>query len=263
MSIIILLLANLLVIGFTNKTFFKNYYQTTNFNGEKVRITLPIFSYYQKVHGSYEVTFDTIRSVKSISKILNKYLENLPSCYDESYFYDQDLDITISRYSVEDNFPFNRINLVYTDGNYCENEYVLADNWISEFIEKSKIEEVNIKKCVISNSIIKCTEKSVDKKYVINIFDFVANVDYTRIENKKNLNIDESKDHSLISVYYTIDNQNYVLSVFIYNDKYLTFKITDANDHPKNALYDVDQDLNLIFENLYNNSNNIIAFDAD
>lgn len=252
LSIIVLLVISLIIVGFSNKTFFKNYYPTTNSSGKKIKIPLPTLSYYRNVKGKYEVTFDTLRSVESIRNILNNYVENLKPCYDESYFYDQDLDITISKYSVLESFPFNKITLKYTEGNYCENEYVLPDNWIDEFIKKAEIIEINIKSCTVLNNNVKCDEKTINKEYVINLFDFTNKVNYTRIENKNNISINESKDHKIISVYYSIEKKNYVLSTFIYDNEYLAFRITDENDHSKNALYKVDMDLNLIFENLYN-----------
>ena len=44
-------------------------------------------------------------------EILSKYVESLESCYDESYFYDSELNITIFKYYVEDESPFNKIFL--------------------------------------------------------------------------------------------------------------------------------------------------------
>src|SRR5690554_3018126 len=147
MTILIIFVLSLLV-GVSNKSFFKNYYETTNLKGEKIKIPLPLFSYYQVEQDGSIVTFKTFRGVNNIQNILNNYVEYLQSCYDESYFYDSNLDITINRYYIEKGVPFNNIYLDFDYGNYCENEFVLDNNWLIEFIEKAEVQEVVINNCI-------------------------------------------------------------------------------------------------------------------
>lgn len=246
-TIIMFIIIVFLVIGITNKTYFKKYYEVTNLDGKEIRIPLPLLSYYKG-----ENTFSTLRSVKSVSNILNKYVENLQSCYDESYFYDKDLNITINRYYVENEFPFNKINLEYSFGNRCENEFVLDDNWVDEIIEESEIEEISIRKCVSESDVLKCDSKTINEVDIEEVLQYTMEHDFVRIKNNKNIGIDETGKHYLISIYYKIGKSGYMLSIFKHDDNYLAFKVTDANDHGKNAIYDINKDIDTMFNDIYN-----------
>lgn len=243
-STISIIIIVLLIITCTNKTYFKKYYIVTNPKGDEIKIPVPLFSYYNNVRGKYNVTFSTSRSVKNIRNILSKYVENLKSCYDESYFYDKNLDITISKYQVEEGSPFNKIYLTYTYGNYCENEYVLDDNWMTELNEKAVMQEA-----VISEDII--NSKKVSYADVKSLLDYISKPSVARIENKNN--IDENGSKYLMAYYYKLNRKSYVLSVFVYNN-YLAFKVIDANDHGKNAIYNVGDNANKLLEDIYNKS---------
>ena len=139
--------------------------------------------------------------------------------------------------------------LKYNHGNYCENEYVLDNNWLNEFIDKI-INEVEIKKCIIKNDTVDCDNKNIINEDFKQIFNnnFMDNV--TRIENKSNITIKEDIDYYLITAYYTLNNNSYMLSIFKYGD-YIAFKVIDANDHAKNAIYNINQDVEQLFKNIY------------
>lgn len=248
--IILIILGVFLTVGIINKTFFKNYYEVINLEGKELKIPLPLFSYYEKTNDKNDATFSTIRKFENVQDVINKYMDNLQTCYDESYFYDADLDITIIKYYVEKSFPFNKIHLKYNHGNYCENEYVLDNNWLNEFIDKAQINEVEIKKCIIKNDTVDCDNKNIINEDFKQIFNnnFMDNV--TRIENKSNITIKEDIDYYLITAYYTLNNNSYMLSIFKYGD-YIAFKVIDANDHAKNAIYNINQDVEQLFKNIY------------
>lgn len=239
----------LLVIGLSNKSFFKSYYEVTNSLNKKVKIPLPLFSYYKEEKDS-KVTFTTLRSVKKIEPVLNDYVENLPSCYDEGYFYDKDLDITISRYYIEDNGLFNKIHLDYISGNKCKNEFVLDDNWIDDIKNNATINEINIDKCIKEEDNLKCDSKKISD--INTILNYISSKEVVRIKNEKNIPEDVTTDHYLISAFYGLDNEIYTLIAFNYNDN-LAFKVIDANDHSKNAIYDIDEDVNELLKNIYDN----------
>ena len=237
------LLLGLIIIPFillliTNKTFFKNYYSIRNNNEEVIKIPLPMFSYY--VNEVDSASFKTIRRVNKIIPIINNYIEGLQSCYDESYFYDSNLDITISQYNVIDEFPINKIYLTYTLGNYCENQYVLDNDWANQFINDFEIEEASI------------NEKTINKEDVLELFEYIEQEDTFRVENKTIININEDVSNYLVSVYYLLDSKPYILEIFKYNDNQIAFKVTDANDHSKNAIYNISNDVNQIFDDIYN-----------
>jgi hypothetical protein len=253
LGLILLIVMGVLITGFTNKTFFKGYYEVTNPEGEKVRIPLPLFAYYNSDNAAYTATFSTFRSVETTQNTLNQYVEFLQACYDESYFYDSDLDITITRYYVEAGFPLNKISLVYNFGNYCEDEYVLDDNWMSDIIENAEIQEGNIVKCIVENDNVDCDTKIISEVELRGLFDHVSQEPVKRIENKRNISINPLDDYYLITSYYRVNSKGYLLSIFIYNGKFLAFVITDDDDRSKNAIYDIGDSANTVIEDIYYN----------
>lgn len=217
-----------------NKTFFKDDYKIENGN-----IPIPKYSYYYNTSitsvtdeysfnyalPSTTIRFKTIRSLDSIRKIIAPYIENLKSCYDEGYFYDAALDITISRYDIDKSNFLNEITLTYSAGDYCKNEYILKDNWINLF-NQSTISEAKL---------VKCNETCAEEDINFNLADYI-NSNSTRIINDKNI---ISPTGNYITIYFTYEKSIYNLLVYNYND-YLAFKLIDANDHSMNAIYDVD-----------------------
>jgi len=240
------------IILITNKTFFKTYYTTTNDKKETVKIPVPAFSFYESKSGKYNVTFLTIRSVANVRNILGDYVENLTSCYDESYFYDKDLGITISKYTVEKGNIFNKIYLTYTKGNYCETEFVLDNDWMTEFKEKAVIEEVNVASCTGKSDDTNCTVKNVTDYNVEEYYNYMNKDTITRIENKTNINYEGANGTYVIYYYYTLNKKSYTLSIFAYNTTYLAFEVIDSNDHSQNAVYNMNTDANQLLKDFYN-----------
>ncbi len=249
--VIIVIIGTFLIIGLTNKTYFKSYYEVTNKAGKKSKIPLPLFSYFREEHGKYNATFTTLRGVRVTQDTLSKYVENLHACYDEGYFYDKNIDITISKYYIENGFPFNKIYLTYDFGNYCENEFVLDNDWLTKVITKADIREVNINKCVLVNNNMKCDSKTVSKTDVDKFFDYANKIMFPRIENKNNITNNNTKTYYSITAYYIMDGSSYMLTAFPYSDTYLAIKITDPNDHSKNAIYDIGA-VNPLLASIYN-----------
>lgn len=243
---IIAILSIILVI---NSTFIKNYYRIKN-NNVMVDIPVPRFSYLID-NKKESAKFYTLRSPRKIQITLNKYVENLDSCYDESYFYDKDTNITIKKYYVEDSFPFNKIYLEYIKGNYCANEYVLDDNWLQDIKEKAIIQEMDITKCNLKDNNVNCDTKIISDNDINSLFENLLPSDSIRIDHTNNFGIDYTKDYYTMDIYYVLDKYGYILSIFKYND-YLAFKIVDINDHPKNAVYETNKDIDNIFQDIYN-----------
>jgi hypothetical protein len=246
---ILSIMAIVSIILVVNKTFIKNYYRIKN-EKELVNIPVPRFSYLID-RKKDSAKFYTLRSPKKIQIALNNYVENLQSCYDESYFYDKNTNITIKRYYVEDSFPFNKIYLEYILGNYCENEYVLDDNWLKDIKDKAKIQEIDITKCNLKDNNVKCDTKTLTDNDINGLLKDILPDDAIRIDYKNNFGIDPTKDYYSIEAYYVVGKFGYTLSIFKYND-YLAFKIIDINDHQKNAVYEINKDVNSIFQDVYN-----------
>lgn len=249
--IISLLIIGLGVVGIGNKSFFKDYYKTTNDAEEIVRVPLPLFSYFKHEIGEYDAIFKTLNRVNRVNEFINNYLDSLTSCYDESYFYDQDLGITIKGYSIKDGFPLNEITISYIKGNQCENQYVLEENWTTNLRENALIKEVVLTKATAVGDTITYDSKMVDNYDIEAIYEYIDNNAITRIENKDNIAIVEDDGSYVLAIYYDINDESYDMKIFSHDTGYLAVKIIDSNDHAKNAIYDMKMDVNLFLKQIF------------
>ena len=217
----ILLFILILILG-SNKTFFK-----TSYKGIKI----PLFSYYEKGNALY-----SIRSYKKIDEIKNNYLNSLESCFDESYFYDKNINKSIIKYDIQ-NKIIKRIIIEYENGNVCLNEFVLEDDWDKNINEKE----------IIASEIVKCkNNKCETSKVSINFKKLVNDLkNSSRIENDNYVSFDYVDNNNYIGVYLS-DNKTYrkAIKIIPYKEKVLGIIIIDDNDSKKNALYKIDKDVN-------------------
>lgn len=217
----ILLFILLLILG-SNKTFFK-----TSFMGIKI----PLFSYYEKGNTLY-----SIRSYKKIDEIKISYLNSLESCFDESYFYDKNIDKSIIKYDVQ-NKIIKRIIIEYENGNVCLNEFVLEDDWYENINENE----------IIASEIIKCkNNKCETSKVSINLKKLISDLkNSTRIENDNYISFDYIDNNNYIGIYLS-DNKTYskAIKIIPYKEKVLGIITIDDNDSKRNALYEMDKDAN-------------------
>lgn len=220
-SICILLFILMLILG-SNKTFFK-----TSFMGIKI----PLFSYYEKGNTLY-----SIRSYKKIDEIKTSYLNSLESCFDESYFYDKNIDKSIIKYDIQ-NKIVKRIIIEYENGNVCLNEFVLEDDWYENINEKE----------IIASEIVKCkNNKCETSKVSINLKKLISDLkNSTRIENDNYISFDYIDNNNYIGIYLS-DNKTYskAIKIIPYKEKVLGIITIDDNDSKRNALYKIDKDAN-------------------
>ena len=217
----ILLFILILILG-SNKTFFKTSY---------MGIKIPLFSYYKKGNALY-----SIRSYKKIDEIKNNYLNSLESCFDESYFYDKNINKSIIKYDIQ-NKIIKRIIIEYENGNVCLNEFVLEDDWDKNINEKE----------IIASEIVKCkNNKCETSKVSINFKKLVNDLkNSSRIENDNYVSFDYVDNNNYIGIYLS-DNKTYskAIKIIPYKEKVLGIIIIDDNDSKKNALYKIDKDVN-------------------
>jgi len=239
--VLLLVISRPLIACAANKTFFKDYYEVRNAEGKNVKIPLSAFSYYlgesqeeTGIHaGAFRATFYTLKRTADVQKTIDDYFDKLQSCYDESYFADMESDITLICYGVSSGKPFQKIYLIYEPLNRAADEFVLEENWLGS-IRNEEILEAEITKYTPKGDVIETINKKGETNAILEIFDAVSQ-DGLRIENNKNLSSDVKKEYCKIEAYYQTD----VLSIFVFDDKYLVFTVTDMNDHPKNAVYDI------------------------
>ena len=163
-----------------------------------------------------------------------KHIETLPNCYDESYFYDKGKDVTITKFSNKKKFLLDKIYIDYDNGNLCDFEFILAEDFISKFVKNADVETVEIEKC----SKGKCnTNKS--KRDISKLLNLVNKEKYTQ----ENVNVILPENYKyIINVYYNLDNSSSLLNLFVLED-YIVIKTIDENDHPKNIKYNLNEEI--------------------
>ncbi len=96
---------------------------------------VPNFSYlysFVKSEGVETYKYITLASRKSYEKYLTKNIEILQSCYDESYYYDEDENITYLKYEYKKLFIINIIEIKIVREDYCKDALVLKKDWIND-----------------------------------------------------------------------------------------------------------------------------------
>lgn len=194
----------------------------SSYNSEEISIQLPSFSFMVKEEEA-KLSFVNFLSFKNVDNQKNSYLDKLTSCYDESYFYDSENDITILKYEVKNGDFIRTINIEYEKGNKCENEFVLDSDWYLELYDK------NISSMEILVCDLECEAYKIDSSDHDKVLNYFFGTDFTRINNKERLNKDGKY---ILNIYYDY----HIIEIFKYDNYYLAFNMIDENDASKNAI---------------------------
>jgi hypothetical protein len=111
-----------IIVGFNlifNLTLGTKEYRSKN---AKVTFNIPNFSIFKEECCMFSASFRTVRTTKSIRKEIEKELKNYEkiSCNNDTYYYNQKQDLTITEYYIKKGFIFNEFSIVFVNGNYCE-----------------------------------------------------------------------------------------------------------------------------------------------
>lgn len=92
----------------------------------------------------------------SYSDDISKYEDY--TCYHESISYLEKKDISIKKFNIKKFLIFYLFSLEYEKGNLCDNEYLLEESYIENFIENAQIMDnsnnINIEKLIESKTAI-------------------------------------------------------------------------------------------------------------
>lgn len=222
--IILLFLIIVFIFLFKNETFNKKMYLN--------KVVIPKYSYLIKKskilhengnkYWSNSIELLSLKNQKDLETFRNNFIENLKSCYDESYFYDAKNDITYSMYDITDNTIVNNIKINFIYGNICENEYVLNEDWL-EVLKISTIMHYNFNYDLLITKL----ENS------------------TRIETKEILPFDDTYQITCLNKKY-----GYTIYVTEFSENVIGIILSDANDMKKYALYDIKENANKFLKNL-------------
>jgi len=110
---------------------------------------------------------------------ISEYENN--SCYDESYFYVPNRDISIYNFNFKKFLFFHVIVLEYEKGNVCDTEYLLEESYIDNFINNADIKDnsnnVDLKKLIEGRRAIALNKRYFSDDYSISI-DYVLDGEY-------------------------------------------------------------------------------------
>ena len=108
-SIIVIIIISLFLLIYPNLEFFKNdYFYITSYSKDWID-----------------------------SEDLEKLEQEM--CYDESYSYYKNKDISIIKWEYKNFLFFRWFKIEYKKGNVCETEYLLEESYIKHFLENSEI----------------------------------------------------------------------------------------------------------------------------
>ena len=84
----------------------------------------------------YSADFKSVRSAYILKKEFDNIVKNykILRCNNQIYFYDEKNDITITEYSIERGFLFNKFYIVFDEGNSCNGKKQLT---LEDLIELS------------------------------------------------------------------------------------------------------------------------------
>lgn len=153
------------------------------------------------IYGENKVTFI------SYNDDFSRFDQN--HCYDESYAYYEDLDISIYNFDVEKKLFLYFITLEYEEGNVCETEYLLEESYIQNYIENAIIEE---------------NEQNIDIAALIEGKEaIVGNTRYSGNEYRD-------------AIYYILDGKYEEMYIF-YVDDLLVIQVGNSDEGPKFIAY--------------------------
>ncbi len=225
---IVIILSSLILLS--NKNFLKEHY----YNSDGLQIYIPRYSYLIK-EGTNKIEYpvqccssaielNTLRSGAYLDKFLNGYIETLPSCYNESYFYDSNSNVTYSRHTVKSSGFSNKVTITFQEGNYCENELIIENNWL-DIVNDSHITNYTFNYM----KLLKLLKKS------------------ERIDFSGRINFDEQGKHEISYLY---NKFGYTLYFNAYAPTIIGVTRIDANDAAKYAIYDIGEDAKIYLNNL-------------
>lgn len=170
-------------------------------------IVLMIVIIFLIIYPLIEINIDNKIIKFSYSSDISRYEDML--CYDESYIYNIDRDISIYDVDFKKFLFFNVIILEYEKGNVCDTEYVLEEEYINNFIE---------------NALILYNDNNIDLSKLISGKKAI-------VGNKKYFGNDY-----INSIEYILDGKEEIMYVF-YLDDLLVIQVGLSDEGPKYMAY--------------------------
>lgn len=164
--------------------------------------------------GFFLIIYPTVEIQTDNKLIAFRYTEDITEfeteiSYNENYTYYADRDITIKNFDFKKFLFFHVISMEYEEGNYCDTQFVLEEDYIRDFLARAEIEE-NVNNLDIAKLI-------VGKEAIVGNIRYLGN-DY---EN---------------GIFYVLDGKYEELYVF-YVDDLLVIQVGSPDESPKYIAY--------------------------
>jgi len=143
----------------------------------------------------------------SYSGDISEFEEN--PCYDENYFYNEKRNISVHNFGFNKILFFHIITLEYEQGNVCDTEYLLKEDYIQN---------------IIDNAVITYNDNNIDLAKLID--GKTAIVSNTRYHGEHHNNVIE----------YILDGKEEILFIF-YVDDLLVIQVGLSDEGPKFIAY--------------------------
>ncbi len=179
----------------------------------KKKIWLPIIIMLFVI-GLFLIIYPTVEIQTDKKLIAFRYTEDITEfetelSYNENYTYYADRDITIKNFDFKKFLFFHVISMEYEEGNYCDTQFVLEEDYIKDFLERAEIEE-NVNNLDIA--------KLIEGKEAI-----VGNTRYLGNDYEN-------------AIFYVLDGKYEELYVF-YVDDLLVIQVGSPDESPKYIAY--------------------------
>lgn len=129
--------------------------------------------------------------------------------YNESYVYYADRDISINDFDFKKFLVFHVITMEYIEGNYCDTQFVLEEQYIQDFLERAEIK--------YNDSNIDIAKLIEGKEAIVGNTRYLGN-DYVN------------------GIYYVLDGKHEEMYVF-YVDDLLIIQVGSPDESPKFIAY--------------------------
>ena len=164
--------------------------------------------------GFFLIIYPTVEIQTDKKLIAFRYTEDITEfeteiSYNENYTYYADRDITIKNFDFKKFLFFHVISMEYEEGNFCDTQFVLEEDYIRDFLERAEIEE-NVNNLDIA--------KLIEGKEAI-----VGNTRYLGNDYEN-------------GIFYVLDGKYEELYVF-YVDDLLVIQVGSPDESPKYIAY--------------------------
>jgi hypothetical protein len=175
---------------------------------------VPKFSflyYFVKNEETETYKYLTLSKRATVERYRTENVENHTSCYDESYFYDNNKMITYLKYEYKDGFLLNHIEIKIVRLDLCKDELSLDKDWVNDVINvnSSNFDYLKLFSEIQGKEIIHGGIIDFDDSYYIQYGNYF--VYFTRVEDRLGIIQMDQNDHKKYGFYQLENAEEYLI----------------------------------------------------